>query len=347
MNASELQKTVNALYPIALALADHWTRMYARDSMDTFQFKDRKIGDPLIGAWAGTHTLVYRAPSRAEVILKDVNLAPTKSSDIEITDPVPVGPRELKRSIVETVPNDSPDAVHRVLKYEDEEEEGSWYSASDKGAEEAWASIAASFEQQVKYGDAAVHGVEGETKLGLTAEAGFKKAWERETAGGGDARSKHASLSSFEFDQQPWYEHQAIREEDVGPVERTIRGRALLTYRPVFHAPGVVVHEYPSMRALLATMRGREWEEKRYFGYSVYYRHPIAQPVEELAMFKDVYAYAEHTQRFDRGENRRMVLRGRAMDPERRLLDALAVVSQHGGSLELRRLAAKALDTGR
>ena len=343
MNTAELQKTVDALYPIGLALADHWTNMYARDSMDTFQFKDRKPGDPLTGAWTGERQITFRAPSGAEVVFNDIGIDSPRPEDIHISDPVPTGPRETKRSVLRTVPNDTDGVVDRELEFTDGDETGSWHSSSDKGMDEVWASLSVGFEQQVKYGDAAVHGAEGTSTLSLNAEAGFKKAWERETAGGGDSRQTHGERSLFKFQQKPYHEHQAIREEDIGPVERKIVAKGKLTYRPTFHAPGVRAHAFPSMRALYATMRGLAWEGERHFGWSVYSRHPIEQPIEQLPMFADVYATVEHSQKFDKGENKRTVLRSRAIDPKRRVRDALALIAEHGETPGLRALAEEAL----
>ena len=334
--STELQKTVDALYPIALALADHWTGMYARDSMDTYQFKDRKIGDPLVGAWTAPQEITFRTTSHAEVILKDIRVESPRAQDVVISDPVPTGPRETIRSVLRTVPNDTDGEVERELEFTDGDETGSWHSSGDKGMEEAWASVAAGLEQQAKYGDAAVHGVEGETKISLTAEAGFKKAWERETAKGGDTRQSHSERSLFKFTQKPFQEHQAIREEDVGPVERKIVAKGKLTFRPTFHAPGVRVHDFPSMRALRATMQGHKWEEQAHFGYNTYRRHP--QETQHLQMFADVFATVEHVQKFDKGENKRTVLRSRPIDPAQRLRAALAVLAEHGSG-ELRKLA--------
>ena len=339
---SELQKTIDALYPIALALADHWTGMYARDSMDTFQFKDRKIGDPLVGAWTAPQEITFRTTSHAEVILKDIRVESPRAQDVEISDPIPTGPRETIRSVLRTVPNDTDGEVERELEFTDGDETGSWHSSGDKGMEEAWASVAAGLEQQAKYGDAAVHGVEGETKISLTAEAGFKKAWERETAKGGDTRQSHSERSLFKFTQKPFQEHQAIREEDVGPVERRIVAKGKLAFRPTFHAPGVRVHDFPSMRALQATMQGHKWEEQAHFGYNTYRGHPITpDETSHLGMFVDVFATVEHVQKFDKGENKRTVLRARAIDPAERLKDALAYIAENTGNAELARIAKK------
>ena len=329
----ELQKTVDALYPIAMALADHWTGMYARNSMDTFQFKDRKVGDALTGAWTGERQITFRAPSSAEVVFNDIGIDSPRPEDITISDPIPTGPRETKRSVLRTVPNDTDGEVERELEFTDTDETGSWHSSSDKGMDEVWASLSVGFEQQVKYGDAAVHGVEGTSTLNLNAEAGFKKAWERETAKGGDSRQGHGERSLFKFTQKPYHVHEAVREEDIGPVERKITAKGKLTYRPTFHAPGVLAHAYPSMRALYATMQGLAWEGKRHFGFDVYHRQPINPSTEphHLRMFADVYATVEYSQKFDKGENKRTVLRARAMDPAQRLADARAVIAELGG----------------
>ena len=340
---ADSQKTVDALAPIALALADHWTSMYARDSMDTFQFKDRKVGDPLVGAWTGERQITFRAPSSAEVVFNDIGIESPRPEDVMISDPMPTGPRETIRSVLRTVPNDTAGIVERELEFTDDDETGSWHSSGDKGMDEVWASLSVGFEQQVKYGDAAVHGAEGTSTLNLNAEAGFKKAWERETAQGGDSRQAHGERSLFKFQQQPYHEHQAIREEDVGPVERKIVAKGKLTYRPTFHAPGILAHAYPSMRALHATMKGLAWEGTRHFGWKTYSKHPIALPIDQLPMFADVYATVEYTQKFDKGENKRTVLRSRAMDPKQRVRDALALVAEHGETPELRKLAAEAL----
>ena len=337
---NDQQKTIDALWPIAFALAYHIQEWHTHQrGADHKQF-----GDPAAGGWdTGKYIaaafskpgeIEYRLRGGAEVKIKKIDVAGVSPEDIYVGPIEPTGDQRVVRAEIIGHRNETLNPIGWKLTHRDLTAE----TMADKVAKEVGASMSAGLRQQVGYGSEA-YGITGETEVTLNIEASIKAAWEREMT------SHRESEVTGERDIVVDAMHRSVLErvETVGPARQVIRAKGALTFGIYLHAPGHFWAEWDNLSDFCACLQGID--AKRSFNagdWLHFYRaHPV--PSDRLDPFRQtVYAESEKVREFEEASNIDVVLRSDPLTDAARLQDALKLVAAQAGDAELRRLAAQA-----
>ena len=178
---TEQQKTIDALWPVAEALAYHIQEWHVHQRGANHQ----QFGDPANGGWDNSRyaqavfvkpgELTYRLRGGAEVILKNIDVAAPKPDDVYVGPIEPAGDQRVVKSEIISTLNDTLNDVDWKLTHRDLIST----TTADKVAKEVGASLSVGLRQQIGYGSEIAQ-ISGETEITVNMEASIRAAWERE-----------------------------------------------------------------------------------------------------------------------------------------------------------------------
>ena len=340
---NDQQQTIDALWPIAYAAANHIAEWH----IHTRGANHWQFGDPANGGWDNSKYIAaafakpgeieYRLRGGAEVRIKNIDVAGVKPDDIYVGPIEPTGDQRVVKSEIISTLNDT----HNDLPWKLTHRDLIATTAADKVAKEVGASLAVGLRQQIGYGSEIAQ-ISGETEITVNMEASVKAAWEREMT------SHRESEVTGERDIliSAMHRGRLERVETVGPARQVIRANGLLTFGLWLHAPGHFWAEWDNLNDFMAMLQGID--AKRSFNHGdwlgLYRGYPVYP--EKLIPFRQaVYAASEKVREFEEASNIDVVVRAEPINDEARLQDALKLVALQGKDAELRRLAAAALES--
>ena len=336
---TEQQKTIDALWPVAEALAYHIQEWHVHQRGANHQ----QFGDPANGGWDNSRyaqavfvkpgELTYRLRGGAEVILKNISVSAPKPDDVYVGPIEPAGDQRVVKSEIISTLNDTLNDVDWKLTHRDLIST----TTADKVAKEVGASLSVGLRQQIGYGSEIAQ-ISGETEITVNMEASIRAAWEREMT------SHRESEVTGERDIliSALHRGRLERVETVGPARQLIRASGALTFGVHLHAPGHFWAEWDNLNDFMATIQG--FEAKRSFNagdwyHDLYKHYPVTDPGKLVPFQRTVHATAEKVREFDEASHVDVVIRSEAINDKERLRDALKLISLRGPTDELRELA--------
>ena len=330
------QKTIDALWPIAYAAANHIAEWHVHTrGANHWQF-----GDPANGGWdnskyiaaafAKPGVIEYRLRGGAEVRLTNIDVANVNPSDIYVGPIEPTGDQRVVKSEIIGNRNETLNDVQWELTHRDLMSE----TMADKVAKEVGASLSVGLRQQIGYGSEIAQ-ISGETEITVNMEASIKAAWEREMTS--HRESEVTGTRSILIRAM----HRGVMErvETVGPARQVIKAKGALKFGLWLHAPGHFWAEWDNMSDFMATLQGID--AKRSFNsgdwIDLYRGYPVYP--EKLIPFKQtIYAESEKVREFEEASNIDVVLRSDPLNDKAKYLDALRLISLQTDNEELRKL---------
>lgn len=323
MNDNE-RKTIDALWPIAKAAAQHiaeWHR-WDKGGADHKQFSGAggwDGSDPIAAEFAAPGTIEYRLKGGADVRITNIEVVGVSPKDIEIGPIEPAGPQKVVRADVIPNGNKTLDDIPWELEYRDL----SAQTYASTVSKEVGASIAAGLRQQVGYGSEA-YGIQGETELTVNIEASVKAAWEDVMT----THQEHEVTSKRDITIRAMHEAVLERVQTVGPARQVIKARGALKFGIRLHAPGNFVHEWDSMADFVSALQGIDTKSgNQWLGF--YQTWPV--PRDRLNIFRaTIYAEVEKIREFEEASNIRVDIRSEPLNDEAALQNALKLIALQG-----------------
>ena len=328
------QKTIDALWPIARAAANHIREWHIPERLDANarQFGAWDGHSLAAAAFAKPGTIEYRLPGGAEVKIKDIDVAGVKPEDIYVGPIEPTGDQRVVKAEIIGNRNETLDDAQWKLTHRDLMAQ----TMADKVAKEVGASLSVGLRQQVGYGSEIAQ-ISGETEITVNMEASVRAAWEREMT----SHRESEVTGEREIVLRAMHRGVLERVETVGPAKQVIRAKGALTFGLWLHAPGHFWAEWDNLRDFTAMLRGID--AKRSFNagdwIDLYRGYPVY--LENLAPFREtVFAESEKVREFEEASNVDVVIRADPLSDEARLLDALRLVALQATDPDLRKRAA-------
>ena len=326
---SDANKTVDALHPVAVALADHILDYWPKLGWNAREWGSRPKGQPMIGARTAPGKFMFRAPNGSHVTFYNVTVqTPIPREAITVGPLEETGERVPKEAEVREMENDSGIPLKRILGKRDTEgaKEG---SASSIGTT-IGASMAFRARQEIGYGDRAVHGAEGTTELELSISASVERAVNDSAFA--EAWREHEKTEGLEAEYQPHMGYRLERTADVCPARQVTTLQGQLDYGLNIEFHGVNFFGWPSRDYMFAAVKGIQIEENPFGWINAYRKFPILNP-EEHPLGQPVYATVENVLNFDHVSNVRSRVTDHPIGPGRRLVDALRTISENESRL--------------
>ena len=338
---SEEQKTIDALWPIALAIGRHIKEHHTAHGQ-AMHFGGAWDGSSRIAAaFAGPGVIEYRLNNGADIRLTNIDVAGVKPEDITIGPITPTGPQKTVSSRVMSTRNETLDDIQRELKYRDLQAQ----EMASKVASEVGVGMSVGLRQQIGYGSEIAQ-IQGETELTVNIEASFKQAWENQVT----SRREVEIESVRQIVERAMHELLIERVEQIGPARQEITAKGRLTFGIRVHSNSHWWVSWDSLATFLSDLQGVAPESGITDNHGAtgpawggfYRHHPV--PRAKLAQFQ-APQYLSHTRVREFEENTNVDVRVKSvpLNDKARLQEALKLVSMQAQSDELREMAKKEL----
>ena len=345
MNAdnSESRNVIAALNPVAVALAHHVADYWPKVGWDPREWRVPVPHDSFDGACTGPGKVTFRCRHNGSHIhFNRINVvSPIPKENIIVGDLEATGPAKPLNATKRTMENDSSVPAKRTLGKR--ELLGSKEGSSTSIGRTIGASIASRLRQELGYGSKELYGIEGTTELEVTATASVEEAVNNSHFA--EQWAEHEDTEGLEIEFAPRSHYRFERVASLRPSRQVTTLKGPLTYGMTIEFHGVDFFGWVSHEQMLANVRGIQMQDpKLHFKrdwLGVYKRFPVDTATHPLC--QTVHAVIQEVLEFDHSTNVDSKIVECALDPQKRLADALAVVAEHGASPKLRKLAGAAL----
>ena len=336
--SNEQKQTIDACWPIALAVARH-VRVYAQERghdaglrVQNFALPDRWDGDTYeVAAFRKPGEIEYRLHAGCAVRVVNLDIANVSPENVEVGRITPIGDPRIVASRVMESPNDTADDIPWEFTYRD-------LVANTQVAtiaKEVGASITAGLRQSIGYGGE-MYGIQGETELSVQAEASVRAAWE-------DAMTTHREIeieSVRSIIQRAGMNTIIERVESVGPAKQIIRARGELKFGFAMWSGDQWQHQWDTTPIYLAQAIGIETDGDNPWTH-IFRNSPTSERLLE-PIRTPVYATVEKVREFQNVTNIETRFRTEPISNEQALRHAYSVLAERGDG-EMQRMAAEQL----
>ena len=342
MTDSNAQKTVDALEPVAIAMANHVREFWTQLRWDPREWRNEAACVNPLGACTGEGKFTFRFPNGSHIIFSNVTIqTPIPRDAITVGDLEEAGPRVPKDAEKREFENDSDVPLKRLLGKRDTE--GSKEGTASSIGTTIGASMAAKMRQQFGYGDAAVHGVEGETEIELAVSTSVEHAVNNSSFA--EQWREHEKTEELEVEYQPHTGYRLERVAYVCPARQVTTLRGALTYGVQLEFHGVEWFGWTSLRQMHATMKGISLDDEPFRKIDAYRHFPIRNP-EKHPLGQTVHSVIQEVLEFEHSNNVQGKVSDWPLDPKRRLNDAMKLIADQSDDEDLKALVKAALEQG-